>query len=215
VRSSLALLAALGAALVLAGAGDGAGDDRSEPGLDPNVALEIRAARPAQTLPGALRTVASETDSPALARAIRTGLEVPADAGIEPERPLSQFSYLILRIEPSCPPPAVLACRPGVRVIAVLREPATPPLQRELRTVFVAWLRAAGFEALRTPEDGDAGEKTGRITSRGETVAHWRIDGLVLEVATGGLALSGERPKRIPPFQIETNPETITELFNG
>ena len=179
----------------LAGPGGGAGDDRPEPGLDPNVAVEIRAARPAQTLPGALRGLASETDSPDLAHAILTGLETPADAGVELERLLSRFSYLILRIEASCPPPALLACRPAVRVVAILREPATQRLERELQAVLVAGLGAAGFEALRVRERGDADDPSGRITSHGETVARWRIDGRVLEVATGGLALRGERPR--------------------
>ena len=159
-------------------------DDRPEPGLDPNVAVEIRAARPAQTLPGALRGVASETDSPDLAHAILTGLETPASAGIELERLLSQFSYLILRIEASCPPPALLACRPAVRAIAILREPATKRLERELQAVLVAGLGAAGFEALRVQEHGDADDPSGRITSHGETVARWRIDGRMLEVVT-------------------------------
>src|SRR5919106_171180 len=113
VRSSLTLLAALGAALALAGVGDGADSDRPESDLDPNVAFEIRAARPAQTLPGALRGVAAE-------------------------RLPSRFSYLILRIEPSCPPPAVLGCRPAVRVIAILRGPAAPFVQREVGAVLVA-----------------------------------------------------------------------------
>jgi hypothetical protein len=213
LRSSLALLAALGAALALAGIGDGAGDDRPGPGLDPNVAVEIRAARPAQTLPGALRGLGSETDSPDLARAIPTGLKTPANAGAELERLLSQFSYLILSIESSCPPPALLACRPAVRAIAILREPATQRLERELQAVLVAGLGAAGVEPLRVPERGDADDLSGRITSHGETVARWRADGRVLEVATGGLALSGEHPSRTPPLRIETNPETISELF--
>ena len=213
MRSSLALLAALGATLALAGPGGGAGDDRPEPGLDPNVAVEIRAARPAQTLPGALRGLASETDSPDLAHAILTGLETPASAGIELERLLSQFSYLILRIESSCPPPAVLACRPAVRLIGILRQPATRRLERELQTVLRAGLRAAGFEKLHTREHRDDAALTGRITSRGETVARWRIDDRAVEVATGGLALRGERPTRTPPLRIETNAATITALF--
>jgi hypothetical protein len=213
VRSSLALLAALGAALVLAAVGDGAGNDRHESDLDPNVALEIRAARPAETVPDALRTVAAETESPELARAIRAGLAAPEDTGVELERVLSRFSYLILRIESSCPPPALLACRPAVRAIAILREPATQRLERVLQAVLVAGLGAAGVEPLRVPERGDADDLSGRITSHGETVARWRADGRVLEVATGGLALSGEHPSRTPPPRIETNPETISELF--
>ena len=134
---------------------------------------------------------------------------------VELERLLSRFSYLILRIEPSCPPPALLACRPAVRVVAILREPATQRLERELQAVLVAGLGAAGFEALRVRERGDADDPSGRITSHGETVARWRIDGRVLEVATGGLALRGERPAPTPPLRIETNAETITELFGG
>ena len=213
MRSSLALLAALGAALALAGPGGGAGDDRPEPGLDPNVAVEIRAARPAQTLPGALHGLASETDSPGLAHAILTGLETPASGGIELERLLSQFSYLILRIESSCPPPAVLACRPAVRAIATLREPASQRMERELQAVLIAGLGAAGFEPLRVRERVDADHPSGRITSHGETVARWRADDSVLEVATGGLTLRGERPARTPPLRIETNAATITALF--
>ena len=213
MRSSLALLAALGAALVLAAVGDGAGNDRRQFDLDPNVALEIRAARPAETVSNALRTVAAETESQGLARAIRTGLEVPANAGVAPTRLLSQFSYLILRIEASCPPPAVLACRPAVRAIAILREPATKRLERELQAVLVAGLGAAGFEPLHVRERGDADDPSGWITSHGETVARWRADDRVLEVATGGLELSGERPTPTPPLRIATNPETISELF--
>jgi hypothetical protein len=191
----LALLAGFAAALAVAGA-TGAGDrvapatpqvSAAGSGLGPNVAVEVRAARPARALPGALRTLASETESPELARAIRTGLAAPEGTGVELERLLSRFSYLILRIEASCPPPAVLACRPAVRIIASLRHPATPRLQRELRAVLLA--------------------------GPGETVARWRIHGRVLEVATGGLALRGERPARTPPLRIETNPEAIRVLF--
>ena len=219
----LALLAGFAAALAVVGAaGAGDPDTPEKPevtaagaGLAPNVALEVRAARPAQTLPGALRRLASETESQGLARAIRTGLEVPANAAVGPDRLLSQFSYLIIRIEASCPPPALLACRPAVRVVAILREPATQRLERELQAVLVAGLGAAGFEALRVRERGDADDPSGRITSHGETVARWRIDGRVLEVATGGLALRGERPAPTPPLRIETNAETITELFGG
>jgi hypothetical protein len=213
LRSSLALLAALGAALVLAAVGDGAGNDRHEPELDPNVALEMRAARPAQTLPGALRDLASETDSPELAQAIRTGLQTPASTGIELERLLSRFSYLILRIEASCPPPAVLACRPAIRAIAVLRGPSTQRLEQDLQTVLLAGLRSAGFDALRVRETPGAADPSGRITSHGETVARWRTDGRVLEVATGGLTLEGERPARTPSVRVKTNPKPITELF--
>jgi hypothetical protein len=80
----------------------------------------------------------------------------------------------------------VLACRPVVRIIASLRHPATPRLQREVRAV---------------------------LAGPGETVARWRIHGRVLEVATGGLALRGERPARTTPLWIETNPEAIRVLF--
>ena len=213
MRSSLTLLAALGAALALAGVGDGADSDRPESDLDPNVAFEIRAARPAQTLPGALRGVAAETESPELAHAIRTELATPASAGLELERLLSRFSYLILRIEPSCPPPAVLGCRPAVRVIAILRGPAAPFVQREVGAVLVAGLRAAGFKALRVREHGNATDLTAQITSRGETLARWRTDDRVLEVATGGLALRGEHPAPTPPLRIKMNSDAITELF--
>jgi hypothetical protein len=187
VRSSLTLLAALGAALALAGVGDGADNERPKPGLDPNVALEIRAARPARTLPVALRTLAADTSSPAVARAIRAGLAAPARAGLRLRPVLAPFSAVVLSVERACPPPAVLACRPAVRFIGRLRSRASQPTRHEVGDVLVAELEAAGFENLHA-QPGTRSGLASRITSRGETLARWRLDDRVLEVVTGGLA---------------------------
>jgi hypothetical protein len=219
VRSSLTLLAALGAALALAGPGGGApgepgpSGDGVEPGLDPNVALEIRAARPAQTLPGALRTLAAEAPSPAVARAIRAGLAAPSRAGLELERLLASFSYVALTLERSCPPPALLACRPAVRFTGRLAGAVSPGLERDLRAVLLAGLRAAGFENLHARKPGDDANVTGRISSRGETLARWRIDDGLVEIATGGLALQGTNVIPAPTVSIETNQRTLAALL--
>jgi hypothetical protein len=190
VRSSLTLLAALGAALALAGPGGmrESASGTGEPDLDPNVALEIRAAGPAVALPDALRRLAASTSSPTLARAIRSGLSAPSRAGLGLERLLAPFSYVVLSIERSCPPPAVLACHPAVRFTGRLRGRTPPGLERELRAVLLAELGEAGFEALHARRSRDGAELAGRVGSRGETLARWRLDDRVLEVVTGGLA---------------------------
>jgi len=220
VRSSLTLLAALGAALALAGPGGGApgepgpSGDGVEPGLDPNVALEIRAARPAQTLPGALRTLAAEAPSPAVARAIRAGLAAPSRAGLELERLLAPFSAVALSVERACPPPALLACRPAVRFAGRLTGDVPPGLKRDLRAVVRAGLRAAGFQELHARKPGDDANVTGRISSRGETLARWRIQDRVVEIATGGLALQGADAIPAQTVSIETNPRTLAALLD-
>jgi hypothetical protein len=207
VRSSLALLAALGAALVLAGPGGGApgaqladpSGDATERGLDPNVALEIRAARPVQTLPGALRTLAAETPSSAVARVIRAGLAAPLRAGLKLERLLARFSAVVLRVERSCPPPALLACRPGVRFMGRLQPGAPRPSSRKVEAVVIAELEGVGFEQLHAQRPPRGAGLAGRIGSRGETLARWRLQDRVLEVITGGLAPGAGAAELKPP----------------
>jgi hypothetical protein len=219
VRSSLTLLAALGAALALAGQGGGVSDP-IKPELDPNVALKIRAARPARTLPDALRTLAAETGSPAVAQAIRAGLRAPAHAGLQLQRLLAPFSAVVLSVERSCPPPALLACRPAVRFMGRLKFRASRPTRGEVKDVLLAELDAAGFESLHA-QTGRRGT-TSRITSRGETLARGRLANGRLQVVTGGLGLEPSAPE--PPsaalnssavVRIDVDADLLASLVGG
>ena len=161
VAGSLAILAALGAALALAGqGGGGAGSPSGDRTLDP-------------VLSGA---------------ADRTRAAV-ARAGVNPERDLlAPLTSLTVSLEPSCPPPAVLACRPAVRVIGQLDGEPPPGYERDLETAIVAGLRAVGFRDI-TVRASDRFPLAGRVTSRGEVLARWRLEGDALEVTTAGLPL--------------------------
>jgi hypothetical protein len=169
VLGSLAILAALAMALALAGAGEEkatpAGGDR----LDPDVALRVSATDPARTLPQLER---------------------------EPGRKLlARLSFVAITPERSCPPPAILACRPAFRLVGRLRGEPEPGLQRDLAATAVAALRAAGYRRMVVGSAVRDGERVGRVTSRGETLGRWRVAGEMLEITIG----PGLRPELPSP----------------
>lgn len=93
-------------------------------------------------------------------------------------------------VEPSCPPPALLACRPAIRLSGELSEPSSPQLQQQVAVAVAAALRREGFRGLEI----GVGPDRGRAHSGAEILARWRTSGDRIEVATGGLEL--DRPRR-------------------
>lgn len=89
-------------------------------------------------------------------------------------------------IEPSCPPPALLACRPAIRLTGELDAVPSQLLQRRIAAVVAATLRRDGFRAVEV----EVGTDGGRAFSGLEPLALWRTSGDRIEVATGGLVLS-------------------------
>jgi len=190
VGAPLAILAAFGVTLALAGPGGGnaarAGGDR----LDPNVALRISARDPARTLPRLAPALATAASQPALSRALHRGSAALTRAGVDPKRELlAPLSFVVISLERSCPPPAILACRPALRFAGRVRDQPPPSLQRHLRAALVAGLRAAGYQQMVVRGSQADGELAGRVSSRGEALARWRLVDGVLEVVTGGIAL--------------------------
>ncbi len=186
----LSILAAFAAALALAGPGGGkaapAGGDR----LDPNVALRISARDPARTLPRFALALGTAASHPALSRALHRGSAALTRAGVDPRRELlAPLSFVVISLERSCPPPAILACRPAIRFAGRLRGEPPPDAQRDLRAALVAGLRAAGFRRLVVRGPQGSGEVAGQVMSQGEALARWRLVDGVLEVVTGGLEL--------------------------
>ncbi len=195
----LGILAVFAGALALAGAGGGTvaaggmalGGER----LDSDVAVRVSAQDPARTLP-ALDLGASY---PELAPALRRGSAALAQAGIDPERDLlAPFSFVVISLERSCPPPALLACRPAIRFAGraprrarrrTCRATSRPPWSpgSELRA-FDGW-SYANRRAATSP---------GGSHRRARCWPEWRLVDDVLVVVAGGLALEcgGERRSR-------------------
>jgi len=121
----------------------------------------------------------------------RTGVEADPEA----QRAASTLERMLApvlteattTIEPSCPPPALLACRPAIRLFGELDAAPSQLLQRRIAAAVAAALRRDGFRGVEV-EVGTAG---GRAHSGLETLALWRIAGDRVEVVTGGLELSG------------------------
>jgi len=145
----LAILAALAAALALAGPGGGEAAPAGGAPLDPDVAVRVSVADPAHGI-------------------------------------LAPFSFVVVSLERTCPPPAILACRPAIRFAGRLRDEPPPDLRL-----------------------------AGRVTSRGEVLAHWRVTEGVLEVVTGGLPFQGAGAIDDARPGIEANPETLLERAQG
>jgi hypothetical protein len=184
----LTILAALGAALALAAQGGGAGSpsgDRPEP----NTSFRVSASAPVQTLPGVAPGRGDPSLDPELRRAVRRTRAAVARAGVNPKRDLlTPLDSLEVSLERSCPPPAVLACRPAVRLTGQLSGEPPSGYERDLETAIVAGLREAGFRGV-TAQASDRGRLAGRATSQGEVLARWRLEGDTLEVTTAGLPL--------------------------
>ena len=227
MRASLAILATLGAVLVLAGLDGGAaapGPGSNGPGLGPNVALRILAPDPARTLPQVRRRLAAAAPSLAVSPGVRRWRADLERARVDPDRDLlAPFSILVISLERSCPPPALLSCRAAIRVIGRLRGEPPTDLQRNLHIAIVAGLRAAGFRSLTVESSPVEDRLAGRVTSSGETLARWRLSRGVLEVATGGLVLhpsasaaigTAPRAQSMPTeVEIDTNPQTLAAIL--
>jgi hypothetical protein len=112
----------------------------------------------------------------------RAGVDLESDL-------LSRLSFLVISLERSCPPPAIVACRPAIRVVGRLHARPDRDLERNLRTTVIAGLGAAGFRSVTARSSRRGDQLLGRAAARGETLARWRICGGVLQVATGGLGL--------------------------
>jgi hypothetical protein len=238
-RAPLAILAVLGAVLVFAGLGDGTRTSGGTAGsggasLPPNVAVRIVAPDPRRTVPPLTRRLARGAAAPGLASLRPLADQAPLvqrwgasleRAGLEPVRDLlAPFSVLVITIERSCPPPAVLACRPAIRVTGRLRGEPPADLKRNLRIATVAGLRAAGFRGLTARSSGSGGRVAGRVTSGGELLARWRLFGGVLEVASSGLTLDSPvsaaalaapptAPGGATQVEIDTNPKALAAIL--
>jgi hypothetical protein len=223
VVASLAILVALGAALALARGGGERAEPTGGDRLDADVAIRVSAPAPARTLPGVALGLGGPPLHPELSRSTRRVWVAVERRGVDPRRRLlAPLSFLAVSLERSCPPPAVLACRPAIRLTGRLRDLPPPGFERDLRTALTAGLRATGFPGLtvhRSPATD-----SGRVRSRGETVARWRVADGDLEVVTGGLDLRpAEAGPTSPPemsddggmpgVTIETNPATLAMLL--
>jgi hypothetical protein len=223
------MLAALAVALALAGA-DGekaapVGGDR----LDPDVALRVSAVDPGQTLPQLASELRSSPSHPELPAAVRRGFAALARVGADRERELlTRLSFVVITLERSCPPPAILACGPALRLVGRLRGEPAPGLQRDLGAGVVAALRGVGYRRMVVWSAVRDGERVGRVTSRGGPLGRWRVAGGMLEVTVGaGLQPEGPtaetraaaandlRPAETPAPRVQSNPRTLAELFGS
>ena len=226
VLAPLVILAGLGAALALAGPGGSVkapGDDQLEPGI----AVRISAPDPERTLAGTLDRADSPVHPAVAATLGRIWSAIELD-GVDPGRELlAPLSLLEISVERSCPPPALLACSPAVRLTGLL-EDAPPPagFDHAVAAALASGLRATGARApvVRSPANR---EGSGRVTSHGETLARWRRTGGLVEVVTGGLDLRPEAADvtdpasphvdrdatATPEVRIETDPVTLAALL--
>jgi hypothetical protein len=213
-----------GAGSALGGAGLESGAAGSTgSALGPTVGLRIVAPDPARTLPQVTEALAAAAPSLAFQRGMQRWRAALERVGVDPERDLlAPFSVLVISLERSCPPPALLACRPAIRVIGRLRGEPPADLDRNLQIAIVAGLRVAGFRALSLYSTTEGDRFGGRVTSSEETLARWRLSSDVLEVATGGLALdsAADAAATLPPpptgtseVEIDTNPRTLAAIL--
>jgi hypothetical protein len=184
----LTIIAALGAALALAPQGGDAGSPSGHR-PKPETSFRVSTSAPIQILPGVAQGRGDPSLDPELSRAVRRTRASVARAGVDPKRDLlAPLSSLTLSLEASCPPPAVLACRPAVRLTGQLDGGPPPGYERDLQTAIVAGLREAGFRGVRA-QASDRGRLAGRATSQDEVLARWRLEDDALEVTTAGLPL--------------------------
>jgi hypothetical protein len=92
-------------------------------------------------------------------------------------------------VENSCPPPALLACRPGFRLSGELPEGVSARLRQDLALAVPAALRRLGYRRVEIRQRRQRNELVGRAVSGPETLARWRTRERVLELVTGGLRL--------------------------
>lgn len=115
----------------------------------------------------------------------------PSEAGLDDNVGLRAgiSRQVVISLERSCPPPAVLACGPGLRITARVPSWRSEALGADIALALVRSLRAAGFRNLtiRSAEHGRG--LSGQVTSRGEVLGRWRLVAGVVEVTAGGLDL--------------------------
>ena len=101
-------------------------------------------------------------------------------------------------VERACPPPALLACRPGLRVAARLGEARPRSISRRVGEIIRTGLRHAGFRDLRVQSSADG---SGLVRSGNESVdvAEWIVEGGTLKIAVGGLQLDAAALTAPPP----------------
>ena len=111
---------------------------------------------------------------------------------VEPLRAIS------VSVERACPPPALLACRPGLRVAARLGEASPRSISRPVGEIVRTGLRHAGFRDLRFRSSADG---SGLVRSGNESVdvAEWIVDGGTLRIAVGGLQIDAAALAAPPP----------------
>lgn len=232
MRSLLAILVV--SALVLALVGSSAGPEvdgnstKRRPGsgpaasgtaaLDPDVALRILAPEPTRMM-SQLARMETASVPPEVVRVLRRESAVIGRAGVDLERDLlARLSFVVISLERTCPPPAILSCRPAIRIFGRLRERPDPELQGKLRTSLIAALRDAGFRGVAADSSPRGDQLRGRVTARGETLGRWHVSDGVLEIVTGGLSLSGgaaaPREGSQPAVKVEMNPRTLETLLD-
>jgi hypothetical protein len=186
---------------------------------DPDVALRIRGPEPSRMV-SLLSGVDTAMVPPAVSSAVRRERAAIGRAGVDLESDLlSRLSFLVISLERSCPPPAIVACRPAIRILGRLRARPDRDLERNLRTTVIAGLDAAGFRSVTARSSRRGDQLLGRAAARGETLARWRICDRVLEVATGGLGLRGREALPNASSQLEVklaiNRPTLESLVSN
>lgn len=206
MRLAIVILALLALVIVVVASGAGTGVDgkpatvrpggdagSSGGGLDPDVALRVSSSRPADVLEQLARRGAGASVPPELLRALGRETAAIGRAGVDLEGDLlARLSFVVVSVERRCPPPALLACRPAIRILGRLRERPAPDLERKLRRAVVAALGAAGFSGMSAESSGRGDRVRGRVSAGAETLARWRASDGIFELATGGLDLSRE-----------------------
>ena len=225
MRVAIVILALLAVALVIVvvASGAGTGDDgkpatvRPGGGLHSDVALRVRSSRPADVVEQLARPGAGASIPPELLRALRRETAAIGRAGVDLEDDLlARLSFVVVSVERRCPPPALLACRPAIRILGRLRERPAPDLERKLRRSVVAALGAAGFSGMSAESSGRGDRVRGRVSAGAETLARWRASDGIFELATGGLDLN--RGDRLPDegsysrLKIEINRRALETL---
>jgi hypothetical protein len=223
VRVAIVILALLAVVIVVVASGAGTGVDgkpaavRPGGGLDPDVALRVRSSRPAEIVEQLARREAGASIPPEILRALRRETAAIRRSGVDLEGDLlARLSFVVVSVERRCPPPALLACRPAIRILGRLRERPSPDLERKLRRAVVAALGAAGFSGMSAESSGRGDRIRGRVSAGAETLARWRASDGRFQLATGGLDF--KRGDRLPDeasysrLKIEINRRALEKL---
>jgi hypothetical protein len=124
---------------------------------------------------------ASDPPPPAeRATALAAAAELRADLA-------SSLRAMRATVEPSCPPPAVIGCRPSVRLVGELRAAPSARLRRDLAGAVRAALRRLGFRRVHVHQRVRQGRLGGRAVARDETLARWRMRAGLLRLSTVGV----------------------------